>query len=205
LEGGRLEAFSDGVFAVAITLLALNLAVPGPGHGPLARQLGDHWPAFAAYVVSFLTIGVIWVNHHALMRNFAQVDRIVLFLNLMVLFFVVSIPFATVTIADYLTRGGADAALAGAIYQGVFLGMSLAFGALFWWSIHRGLLTTPLSGASARRAWARFASGNVAYAAAIGVAFVSAPVSLLISAVVVVYYTFEQTPASEAPPPGPRD
>src|SRR5215472_14892102 len=66
MESGRLEAFSDGVFAVAITLLALHLAVPGPGHGPLARQLVGHWPSFTAYVISFLTIGIIWVNHHML-------------------------------------------------------------------------------------------------------------------------------------------
>src|SRR5215468_10382952 len=110
MESGRLEAFSDGVFAVAITLLALNLAVPGPGHGPLAEQLASHWPVFVAYVVSFLTIGIIWVNHHALFRNFAKVDRPVLFLNLLLLFFIVSIPFAAATIADYLTRGGPDAA-----------------------------------------------------------------------------------------------
>ena len=83
MESGRLEAFSDGVFAVAITLLALNLAVPGPGHGPLGQQLANHWPAFAAYVDSFLTIGIIWVNHHAVVGNFSDVDRPLLFLNLL--------------------------------------------------------------------------------------------------------------------------
>jgi uncharacterized membrane protein len=90
-------------------LLALNLSVPGPGHGPLTRQLAGHWPSFAAYVVSFLTIGIIWVNHHALFKNFARIDRTVLFLNLLMLFFVVSIPFATATFAAYLSQGGADA------------------------------------------------------------------------------------------------
>jgi uncharacterized membrane protein len=197
VESTRLEAFSDGVFAVAITLLALNLAVPGPGHGPLGSQLSSHWPVFAAYVVSFLTIGIIWVNHHALLRNFARVDRVVLFINLLLLFFVVAIPFATATMADYLRLGGPDAALAAAIYQGVFLGMSLSFGALFWWSIRRSHLKAPLPQARTWRALARFAGGNVAYAAAIGVAYLSAPVSLLISALVAVYYMFEQTPAGE--------
>jgi len=194
VESGRLEAFSDGVFAVAITLLALNLAVPGPGHGPLGQQLAHHWPAFAAYVVSFLTIGIIWVNHHALVRNFSEVDRPVLFLNLLLLFFVITIPFATFTIADYLTTRGPDASLAAAIYQGVFLGMSMSFGALFWWSIRRSHLKVPLSGAPARAALVRFAGGNIVYAAAIGIAYLSAPVSLLISALVAVYYMFEQTP-----------
>src|SRR5215471_7387072 len=117
MDSGRLEAFSDGVFAVAITLLALNLAVPGPGPGPLARQLAGHWPSFAAYLVSFLTIGIIWVNHHTLFKNFAGIDRPLLFINLMLLFFVVAIPFATATIAAYLSRGGADASLAAALFQ----------------------------------------------------------------------------------------
>jgi uncharacterized membrane protein len=195
VETGRLEAFSDGVFAVAITLLALNLAVSGPGHGPLGQQLARHWPAFAAYAVSFLTIGIIWVNHHALVRNFAKIDRPVLFLNLLLLFFVISIPFATQTIAEYLTRGWPDAALAAAIYQGVFLGMSVVFGVLFWWSIRRSHLKVPLSGGRARAALVRFAGGNLAYAAAIGIAYLSAPASLLVSALVAVYYMFEQTPA----------
>jgi uncharacterized membrane protein len=195
VESGRLEAFSDGVFAVAITLLALNLIVPGPGHGPLAEQLASRWPVFAAYVVSFLTIGIIWVNHHALFGNFARIDRPLLFVNLLLLFFIVSIPFATATLADYLTRGGADAALAAAIYQGVFLGMSLSFGALLWWSIRRQHLKAPLTGAGALRAFIRFAGGNVVYAAAIGVAFLSPLASLIISGLVAVYYVFEHTPA----------
>ncbi len=99
MDRGRLEAFSDGVFAVAITLLALNLFVAGPGHGPLLRQLADHWPSFVAYLISFFMIGVIWVNHHALVRNIAAVDRTLLFLNLALLLFVVLIPFATGTMA----------------------------------------------------------------------------------------------------------
>jgi Endosomal/lysosomal potassium channel TMEM175 len=102
MDRGRLEAFSDGVFAVAITLLALNLAVRGPGYGPLAHQLGDQWPAFVAYLISFFTIGIIWVNHHALVSNIAIVSRLLLFLNLVLLLFVVMVPFATKTVADYL-------------------------------------------------------------------------------------------------------
>jgi TMEM175 potassium channel family protein len=199
VESGRLEAFSDGVFAVAITLLALNLAVPGPGpgHELLGQQLAKHWPTFAAFVVSFLTIGIIWVNHHSVVGNFSEIDRPLLYLNLLFLFFVICIPFATATIADYLRVGGADASLAAAIYQGVFLGMSLSFGALFWWSIRRSHLKMPLSGAAARAALVRFCGGNVAYAAAIGIAYLSAPASLLVSALVAVYYMFEQTPARQ--------
>ena len=94
-----MEAFSDGVIAVAITLLALNLAVKGPGHGPLSQQLAQQWPVFVAYVISFFTVGIIWVNHHALIADLTTVDRTLLFLNLALLIFVVAIPFGTALMA----------------------------------------------------------------------------------------------------------
>ena len=195
MESGRLEAFSDGVFAVAITILALNLAVRGPGNGTLASQLTGHWPSFAAFLVSFLTIGIIWVNHHSLFKNFAEIDRVLQFLNLMLLLFVVMIPFATATIAAYLVHGGRDASLAAVLYQVVFEGMSLSFAALFWWGIRRERLKIAFSPAGARRAIMRFGAGNAAYLLAIGIAFASAPASLLVSGLVAIYYAFEQTPA----------
>lgn len=201
MDSGRLEAFSDGVFAVAITLLVFNLAVPGPGkHQPsLAAQLGEHWPAFAAYVVSFATIGIIWVNHHALFRNFSEIDRALLFLNLLLLFFVVSIPFATNTIAAYLRQGGPDASLAAAIYEAVFVCMSMSFAGLFWWGIRHEHMKMAFTPRGARRAAIRFGFGNVCYLAAVGIAFANATASLVISALVAVYYIFEQTPTQQAP------
>ncbi len=116
MSKARLEAFSDGVIAVAITLLALDLTVPQPGHGELFAQLGDHWPQFAAYAVSFFTIGIIWVNHHARVSMIAVVDRTVLFINLVLLMFVVLIPFATATMATYLTSTNEESHIATAVY-----------------------------------------------------------------------------------------
>ena len=198
MDTGRLEAFSDGVFAVAITLLALDLAIggPGPNQPTLAAKLADHWPSFAAYAVSFATIGIIWVNHHALVRNFSQIDRPLLFINLLLLFFVVSIPFATSTIAAYLRADSADASLAAAIYQGVFEGMSISFTLLFWWAIRREHLRAALTGQDGRRATIRFGIGQLGYIAGIGIAFVSAPASLALSGLVAVCYIFERTPAA---------
>ena len=105
---GRLEAFSDGVFAVAITLLVLDLHVDPASGRTLAAQLGAEWPAFAAYSLSFLVIGVVWVNHHALLSLAARTDRKLLFYNLILLMWVAVIPFTTATLADYLRDGGAD-------------------------------------------------------------------------------------------------
>jgi uncharacterized membrane protein len=203
VDTGRLEAFSDGVFAVAITLLALDLAIGGPSrdHPSLAAQLADHWPSFVAYAISFATIGIIWVNHHTLLKNFAKIDRALLFVNLLLLFFVASIPFATSTIAAYLRAGSANASLAAAIYQGVFEGMSISFTLLFWWAIKRGHLYVALTPQQARQAATRFGIGNLGYIAGIGIAFASAPASLALSGLVAVYYIFEQTPVRPPLPP----
>jgi uncharacterized membrane protein len=95
MDKGRLEAFSDGVFAVAITLLVFGLAVAHVGRGHLAGALGHEWPRAVAYVVSFMVIGIIWINHHAVLGLVKQADRVILAVNLALLLAVVSIPFAT--------------------------------------------------------------------------------------------------------------
>lgn len=195
VDRSRLEAFSDGVFAVAITLLALDLAVAGPGHGPLLHQLAEHWPSFVAYLVSFFTIGIIWVNHHALMANVAAVDRSLLYLNLVLLLFVVGIPFATATMAEYLTLGGEDARVAMVLYAVTFEGMGLSFGAIFEWTLRSGRLHLPIAESARRAARLRFSIGSVLYLAAIAVAFLSPLLALAIIAAVAVYYIFERTPA----------
>jgi uncharacterized membrane protein len=204
VDRGRLEAFSDVVFAVAITLLALNLTVAGPGHGRLIEQL--HWPAFAGYLISFLIIGIIWVNHHVLVRSIMTVDRMLLFANLMLLLFVVLIPFGTATMADYLPSNSGDARLAMVLYAGILLGMSAGFGAIFEWTLHgQGRVQQPVP---PERHWAarlRFVGGASVYVVAIVVAVFNALAAFLLIAAVAVYYVFERTPASPAAPGSPDD
>ena len=194
MERSRLEAFSDGVIAVAITLLALDLVIAGPGHGSLTSQLGQHWPSFLAYLVSFFTIGIIWVNHHDLVKNIAYVDRTLLFLNLVLLLFVVVIPFATSTMAKYLTSDNQDAHVAMAIYCAAFEGMALSFAAIFSWTLGEGRLLRPIPIEARRPAWIRFSIGAIVYVLAIAVAFIRAPVALGLIGVVAVYYIFQRTP-----------
>ena len=200
MNSARLEAFSDGVFAVAITLLALDLAVEGPGtgHGSLSHQLRDHWPSFAAYVVSFFTIGITWVNHHTLFKAFAKTDRLLAFLNLLLLMFIVAMPFATATMASYLRGGGADAHLAAALYAAVLEGMGLSFAAVFLWSLRSDRRREPLPAGASRAAVLRFTIGSLVYLVAIAVAFLSAPAALVLIALVSLYYVFEQTPTGES-------
>ena len=159
MDRSRLEAFSDGVFAVAITLLALNISVAGPDHGALLAQLQARWPAFLAYLLSFFMIGIIWVNHHVLVRSIVKVDRTLLFVNLMLLLFVVLIPFATGTEADYFPHNDQDAQLAAVLYSGVFLGMSAGFGAILEWTLHGERVSQPLPSGRRGRARLRFVGG----------------------------------------------
>lgn len=213
MDTRRLEGFSDGVFAVAITVLVLSLEVPGPGHGSLTSQLAGTWPSYAAYVVSFMIIGIIWVNHHTLLMRFARVDRPLLFFNLLLLMFVTVIPFPTKLLAEYLREGGRDSHVAAALYGVVMEGMGLSFAALFSWAGNHGeLLHEPVDRAEHRKAMRQFGVGTVVYLVAIGLAFVSAPAALAAHFAIAVFYIFDRTavptgdqarPASlEDPPPG---
>jgi len=202
VDSGRLEAFSDGVFAVAITLLALDLVISGPSSVSLATKLAAIWPAFAAYAVSFATIASSGSTITRCSRTSPRSTGRLLFVNLPVLFFVVSIPFATSTIAAYLREGGASASLAAAIYEGVFEGVSISFALLLWQAIRHEHLKVALTASRPAGPRSSSAIGNIGYIAAIGVAFVSPPASLAISGLVAVYYIFEQTPARDQPAPG---
>jgi hypothetical protein len=184
MDRSRLEAFSDGVFAVAITLLALDLTVAGPGggHGSLSDQLYHRWPAFLAYLVSFFMIGIIWVNHHVLVRSIRTVDRLLLFLNLVLLLFVVLIPFATATVSDYLVKHDWDANVATAL--------------------HGRRVYQPLPPDRRWAARARFAGGGLVYLVAIVVALFSAAAAFALIALVAVYYVVERTPAPAVPGDG---
>jgi uncharacterized membrane protein len=179
----RLEAFSDGVFAIAITLLALEL--PRPEAEDLWRELGAQWEAYAAFIVSFLTIGIIWVNHHALIDRIAHADRALLFLNLLLLMFVSLIPWPTGLVAAHL--GGDGAAAATAVYSGTFLGMALAFSAIWlyaWRRDHLGALTP----AQLTHLTRRNALGWIAYVTALGLAFVAPAASLALNFAIALYY-----------------
>ena len=200
MDRSRLEAFSDGVFAVAITLLALDLTVAGPtGHGSLTDQLTEKWPAFLAYLISFFMIGIIWVNHHVLVRAIVAVDRTLLFLNLVLLMFVVLIPFATATVSDYFTRHDWDTQVAMMLYGGVFLGMSIGFGAIFEWTLHGQRVYQPLPPERHWPARARFVGGGLVYVIAILVALYNAIASFVLIALVAVYYIVERTPTAPGP------
>jgi uncharacterized membrane protein len=193
MDKGRTEAFSDGVLAVAITLLVLDLHVSAGAHATLAHQLRETWPSFAAYVVSFLVIGVIWVNHHALFALVIRVDRVLLFENLILLMFVTTMPFTTSTMAEFVRAGGADARWAVALYGVSNVGMAWSFTAMLSRMVHHGLLIRPVSAEAGRRAVRRFGLGTIAYPLVTGLGLVWPPLMLIAIGVLAVYYMFEHT------------
>jgi TMEM175 potassium channel family protein len=189
MNKSRVEAFSDGVFAIAATLLVLDLHVRA-GPGGLARALAREWPHYATFAVSFLTIGIIWVNHHGQFHRIARVDRPLLFLNLLLLMFVVLIPFPTELLATYL-HSGSDQHVAAAVYAGVMLAMGLCFAASWRYvSLHEQLLTRAISERELGALIRRNAVGQGVYLLALGVAFLSAPLCLALCGLTAVYYVF---------------
>jgi uncharacterized membrane protein len=129
-ETARVEAFSDGVFAIAITLLVLDLKVPRDVPADhLAAELLRSWPSYGAFLVSFATIGIMWLNHHRLFTLIHRVDHALLVLNGLLLLTVTVVPFPTSLLAAYLGRDGAR--LTALVYCGWFVVIAIAFN-VFW-------------------------------------------------------------------------
>ena len=185
----RLEAFSDGVMAVAITLLVLNLTVPLPPDTRLAHDLLDHWGKYPAYAISFLTIGIIWINHHAMIGRLREADHAILMLNVVLLMTIVVLPFTTSLIALYVNqRHGAN--LAAILYAASLLGMGVSFAAL---NLHilfskPQLLSPSLSREQRGAIIVRSVSGVIPYALALAVAPFSPYATLIICGVVAAFY-----------------
>jgi uncharacterized membrane protein len=191
---GRVEAFSDGVLAVAITLLVLDLHVETGGGDSLAHQLWAKWPSFAAYVLSFFVIGVIWVNHHALFSLLGRVDRPLLFYNLLLLMFVTTIPFTTATLAANLRGDTADIRTAAVLYGVSMEGMSISYSLIISRMVRKNLLIRPVDPATGRTAVRRFGIGTLIYPLVVVVGLFSPTIMLLLYALLTAYYVVEQTP-----------
>lgn len=197
MEKHRVEAFSDGVFAVAITLLIFNIVQPHVGDGQLFRALRDQWPGYASYAVSFLVIGIIWVNHHGTFRRIGKVDRPLLFFNLLLLMTVVFIPFPTGLMATYI-QSGENSHIAAAVYSITMTLMGVAFGTIWGYAAyHPDLLAPDVDRELARASVPRFVLGTVIYVFTIGIAFISAALCLIVHAIIALYYVFDQTAAAE--------
>jgi uncharacterized membrane protein len=200
-ESARVEAFSDGVLAIAITLLVLELRVPEAEqlHDGLAQYLGDQWSSYAAYLLSFMIIGIMWVNHHAIFTAVARVDRMLLVLNLHLLLWIAVLPFPTALVAQYI-REGDDARVAMAVYSGVMLGCAIAFNLLWRWITRDDRLLHPSVDQPAARATVRrFGVGILVYAATVVVSFLSPVGALVLHFLIAGYYLSDQLRVGRVP------
>jgi TMEM175 potassium channel family protein len=179
-ETQRIEAFSDGVFAIAITLLIIEIGVPHvTGDESLSEALGDLWPSYGAYVLSFVMIGIYWANHHSLFRLFVRTDHYFLILNVFFLMTIAFLPFPTAVLGEYLDNAEQrDTAVR--LYA---LGLLLpAFGWLVVWlyANARGLVDERLAPEYVRFLTAQYVLSNVLYATALLLSFLDPWVALVI-------------------------
>jgi uncharacterized membrane protein len=189
---GRVEAFSDGVFAIAITLLVLTIAQPDD-YRHLAADLGREWPSLAAYIVSFIVIGIMWLNHHTVFSHLREIDRPMFYLNLVLLMTIVFIPYPTGVFGEALRQNVGDSARTAAVFYSVAMTVNACGWAALWLYGSRGrrLLNDDFPEAQRSLTTVLFAIGPLFYAAAIGIAFVSPYLCLAFHGALALYYAFD--------------
>lgn len=194
METTRAEAFSDGVFAIALTLLVLDLKVPKRAElqEPLARALARQWPSYLAYLTSFATILVMWVNHHLLFERIRRVNQPFLFLNGLLLLFVTIVPFPTSLVAEYVLHP--EARTAGLVYCGTFIAIAIAFNSL-WGYASRGrrLIDPQIPQARVEEITKQYALGAPFYLVAFALAFISVAASVGLCLLLAIYFAFTGT------------
>ena len=188
----RLEAFSDGVFAIAITLLILEIRVPestlAPGNAGLTHELLALWPSLVAFFLSFWVLLIMWVNHHELLRMVRGVDYPLLFANGFVLLTVTFVPFPTAVLARHLGTDGANAA--SAFYCGSFVVASLSWGGLLAAIIRRRRLVRPeVDQDTIDRVRRAYTMGPIVYTLSVALALWNAWVGLTLCASLWIVWT----------------
>ncbi len=192
----RLETFSDGVFAIAATLLVLDLHLPSgvrPGGLMHALFTAHQLAEYAAYAVSFFVIGITWLNHHSVFRQVREVDRTTTIINLLLLLVIAFLPFPTQVLAEYLNTGGRNAHAAAFFYSLDMAVMSLLWASLWWHCTSNGcqLLRTKMAAEAVRRSRLQFTGGVLLYLPMLALAFVSAGLTLALQAALALYYALD--------------
>jgi uncharacterized membrane protein len=189
----RLETFADGVFAIAATLLILNVEVPDLEGHSLAHELVRLWPAYVGYAVSFATIGIIWVNHHTVLSQLRGADRTFLFINVLFLLCIAFIPFPTRLLATYVRTGDGRAA---AVAYGITLTATAVFFNLMWrYAIGRGgrLLRADADRREVDGITRSYRPGVPMYAAATVVGIFHAEISAGLYAAIALFYVLSSS------------
>jgi uncharacterized membrane protein len=193
-QTGRLESFSDGVFAVAITLLVFNLQVPHLPAGAisvsaLATALFQQWPSYLSFITSFATILIMWASHNGIFRLVYRADTPFLFANGLLLLLVTVVPFPTSLVAQYLSTPAAS--LACAVYAGIFVVINVAYNLLWWTAVRqRRLLYPTVTTGQVRRLTRKGLLGLPVYLLATVLAFWNPYVSLGLCSCLWIFWAF---------------
>ena len=193
MRTGRLETFTDGVLAIAATLLILNVDTQIGERAPhLANELLEIWPSYAGYAVSFLTIGIIWVNHHTVMAQIDRADRFFLFATVAFLLCVAFIPFPTRLVAEHIRGDGAEAA---ALAYGVTLTATAVMFQVIWLyaALGRRLLRPDAAQKMISGITRSYLPGPWIYLAATLTAFASPTASAALYAAIALFYVVESS------------
>src|SRR2546430_12610672 len=192
MESGRAEAFSDGVFAIAIMLLILAVGIDqARAKGPLEPELLHLWPAYIAYAVSFVTIGIMWVNHHLVFRQFARVDRPLLLLNVLLLMLIAFVPFPTRVVAEFAHSAG-DRQAAAFLY-GITMTMTAILFLSVWLYGSRRLLRSDADPREVSGITRSYLPGTPMYATATLIALASSTASLIIFGAIALFYALSSS------------
>jgi uncharacterized membrane protein len=184
----RLLTFSDGVFAIAVTLLVLDLRQPVVSHGLLGALL-EEWPAYLSYVLSFLVVGIIWAQHHLMFGYIRRTDHLFILINVVSLMWVAVVPFPTALLARYLENPG-ERQTAVAIYAGFFLVGSLLVNLRWLYASRWGrLLDEGVDGRTVRKLTWNHAVAPAFYGLDFALSFVSAAASITLLVLIGVFYT----------------
>ena len=175
----RLQAFTDGVIAIAITLLTLDIHVPEPDSSgdSLAHRLGELWPHYLAFATSYLVIGILWINHHAIFNLIDRADHYLVVINILFLLSVSIVPFTTALVSEYIGRDGARTAIA--VYSGWFLLVALIYNLLWRWARYANLLRSDADPEEVARISRRFNYGPPSYVVIFIVSFIFPTVALV--------------------------
>lgn len=204
-ETGRIEAFSDGVFAIAITLLILDVKVPrGLEENTLTQVLFAQWPTYAAFLVSFVMIGVAWLNHHYMFTYVRKIDHTMLILNLLLLLGITIIPFPTSLLAEYLQPhteiGRINERTAAIVYNGIFIYIGIVFNLLWRYAASvKRLFGRTIDNEEMRKLLRSQLYGVPLYIAILFVGLLSVPASLILNFALAIFYGLpQQRPAADA-------
>lgn len=192
-ETGRIEAFSDGVFAIAITLLILDIKVPHiyllPKNFNLAQALLQQWPPYLSYLVSFFTILIMWASHHRLFNYIKRTDDLFLFLNGLVLLLVTFVPFPTALLSEYIRTEYAN--VAAAVYSGTYLAVAVVFNILWRYAAyHKKLLGSDVDPCFVENISKQYMVGLPLYFMAFMLSFVYVPASVGMCFGLAIFFAF---------------